>query len=139
MDTNALVNAQLDGGSRLLTALHDAGVVTTVAFWAKLTEARDWNLYVASPVVETDEGELEAYRKMTSILSQHEEFGVDIDDVLIIDVEDGMAVEAAEVVKSKVTNGKPYTGITRFKGYTLGGLEIDGAYIYPPPRASVTA
>ncbi len=139
MDPNALVNAQLDGGSRLIAALNDAGVEIASAFWAKLTEARDWNLYVASPAVETDKGSLDAYRKLTAILSQHEEFGVDIDDVLIIDVEDGMAVEAAEVVKSKVTNGKSYTGITRFKGYTLGGLEIDGAYIYPPPRAPVTA
>ncbi len=139
MDTNALVNAQLDGGSRLITALNDAGVEITSAFWAKLTEAPDWNLYVASPAVETDNGSLEAYRKLTSILSQREEIGVDIDDVLIIDVEDAMAVEAAEVVKEKVVNGKPYTGVTRFRGPVFGGLEIDGAYIYPPPRTVVTA
>ena len=26
-----------------------------------------------------------------------------------------------------------------FRGAQLGGLSIDGAYIYPPPRAAVTA
>lgn len=139
MDSNALVNGQLGSGLRLVAALGDAGVDIVAAFWAKLTEAPGWSLYLASPVVDTKAGSLGAYGSLLRTLVRRPELEIDSDDVLFIDVDDSMAVEAAEVVKSKVINGKPYTGITRFKGDTLGGLEIDGAYIYPPPRAPVTA
>ncbi len=139
MNSNALVNSELDAGSRLITALSDGGMEIVVAFWTKLTEAPGWSLYLASPVAETDAESINPYRKLTTILSEHQELGIDIDDVLIIDADDAMAVQAADILKSKLTNGKPYTGITRFKGFTLGGLEIDGAYIYPPPRAAVSA
>lgn len=139
MDSNVLVNNQLDGGSALIAALHNAGLEITAAFWAKLTEAPDWSLYLASPAVETREGSLSAYGTLLRVLVQRPELEIDSDDVLFIDLDDSMAVEAVEVVKSKVVNGKPFTGVTRFRGPVFGGLEIDGAYIYPPPRAAVTA
>ena len=57
-----------------------------------------------------------------------------------------MAIAAAEFIKPKLATGpfavpnpKPYLGMTRYSGKVFGGLEIDGAYIYPPPRAPVTA
>lgn len=139
MDSNALVNGQLDGGSRLLAALSDAGVEIVVGFWTKLTEASGWNLYLASPAVETKEGSHRAYGSLLRILTQMPELEIDSDDVLFVDVDDAMAVEAVAVVKPKDANAKPYTGVTRFRGSVFGGLEIDGAYIYPPPRTAVTA
>ena len=139
MDSNALVNSEIDAGSRLIAALTDGGMDIVVAFWTKLTEAPEWSLYLATPVIETDTESVNPYRKLVTILSEQQGLGIDIDDVLIIDADDSMAVEAAEVVKSKVVNGKPFTGVTRFRGPVFGGLEIDGAYIYPPPRTAVTA
>ena len=44
MDSNALVNDQLDSGTTLIQALRASGVEITVAFWAKLKDESDWNL-----------------------------------------------------------------------------------------------
>ena len=33
-----------------------------------------------------------------------------------------------------VRNPKPYSGMTRFGGSSLGGISVDGAYIYPPSQ-----
>ncbi len=146
MDSNILVNDQLESGTVLIDALRATGVEVSVAFWAKMADESDWNLYLASPAVEVDEEETDAYRKLRMILSQKPELGIDLFDVTFVDLENSMAVAAAEFITPKsatgpfaIANPKPYPGMTRYGGRVFGGLEIDGAYIYPPPRAAVTA
>ncbi len=146
MDTNILVNDRLESGTVLIDALREVGVEVSVAFWAKLADESDWNLYLASPAVEVDEEETKAYCMLRMILSSKPELGIDLFDVTFVDLDNSMAVAAAEVIKPKaatgpfaVANPKPYPGMTRYGGKVFGGLEIDGAYIYPPPRTAVTA
>ena len=146
MNSNALVNDRLDCGAALIEALRRSGVLIVAAFWAKLAEESDWNLYLVTPAVEDDEQETNWYRNLQSVLGQRPELGIDLFDVIFIDTDNSMAIAAAEVIKSKsatgpfaVANPKPYPGMTRYGGKVFGGLEIDGAYIYPPPRAAVTA
>lgn len=138
MDSNAMVNSELDGGAAFLEELRAEGVEVTVAFWAKLADACNWTLYVASPAFDRD-NDLSAYGVLQKIFADGPAFGVEFFDVQTVEPNYSMAVEAAEVVRAKAATPRPYMGVTRFRGSVLGGYEIDGAYIYPPPRASVTA
>ena len=136
MDSNALVNDRLACGAKLVEAIRTAGLDITAAFWAKRSDLRDWSLYVASPARDA-EGEaerVEAYRTLQAVVARRPELGIDLSDIRFVRASQSMAVAAAEFV-----NPKPYAGVTRFSGSTLGGMEIDGAYIYPPPRAAVSA
>jgi len=139
MDSNAVVNTQLDGGAEFLKALRAEGVEVTVAFWAKLSEGYSYSLYIASPAFGDDNEKLFAYGVLQKIFADGSAFGIELFDVRTVRVDHCMAVAAAEVVRPKSAKAKVYDGATAFRGEKLGGYEIDGAYIYPPPRAAVTA
>ncbi|MDQ6433314.1 hypothetical protein RB623_04535 [Mesorhizobium sp. LHD-90] len=53
MDKTPLVGPDFDGGRDLLEALERAGLPIAVAAWLNLREAFDWQLYLASPDVQT--------------------------------------------------------------------------------------
>ena len=53
MDKTPLVGPDFDGGRNLLEALERAGLPIAVAAWLNLREAFDWQLYLASPDVQT--------------------------------------------------------------------------------------
>jgi len=140
-----MVIEQIDQGAALIEALRKDDFETAVAFWAKLSDGQNYHLYLALPVVSVA-GEFNAYLAVQRKLRQMPELGLDPLEVRVLDPQDSMAVAAAEILKPKVAvgpfavaNPKPYPGMTRYGGSKLGGMEIDGAYIYPPPRAAVTA
>jgi len=67
-------------------------------------------------------------------------------DVKVLGLNYSLTLAALAVTKRKVPaspyavrNKKPYSGITRFGESTLGGLSIDGDYIYPPLQPDVSA
>lgn len=142
MDQDTMVDVSLHGGWRLIDSLVGQGFRIDAAFWARLSDEEKWILYLASPVVDPavdNDGLREAYRLIHDVLRSAPEWGIDPFRVIVLGVEHPMAKAAADLVKSKVATGpfavpnpKPYRGITRFNGRSLGGHYIDGAFIYPP-------
>jgi len=140
-----VVSEQTESGRRLIQALAAAGFEVRLAFWAKPTDEGKWFLYLASQVVD-EKGPLAAYRLVHDVLRKMPDPWIDLLDVKVVGLSDSLAEAALAVTKPKarsspyaVQTPKPYPGMTRFGGSTLGGLSIDGAYIYPPLQPDVSA
>ena len=144
MGQDALVMGELDGGRELVERLTRAGFDVSLAFWLKETDAGQWYLYLSSPVFD-DKGPAVAYRIVMPIVEGMPELGIDPFSIKVVGVNDSIATAARAVIKPRipdspfaVKNPKPYAGMTRFAGATLGGVSIDGAYIYPPSRSGTS-
>jgi len=145
MDHDTVVSEQTESGKRLIQALTAAGFGVRIAFWAKPTDEGKWFLYLASPVVD-EKGPLAAYRLVHDVLRKMPDPWIDPLDVKVVGLNDSLTEAALAVTKPKaptspyaVRNPKPYPGMTRFGGSTLGGVSIDGAYFYPPTQPDVSA
>jgi hypothetical protein len=137
MDQNTMVNVNLAGGWRLIDALVGRNFKIDVAFWARLSGEDKWILYLASPEVD-QRGLGWCYRLIHAILHDAQEWGIDPFTVSVLEAGNPMAQAAVDLVKPKVAtapstspNPKPYRGITPFRGGSLAGIRVDGAYIYP--------
>jgi hypothetical protein len=145
MDQDTGVNEQTESGKRLIQALVANGFEVRLAFWAKPTDEGKWFLYLASPVVD-EKGPTAAYRLIHDVMRKVPDPWIDPLDIKVVGLNDSLTEAALAVTKPKVPtspdavrNPKPYPGMVRFGGSTLGGVSIDGAYIYPPPQPDVTA
>ena len=145
MDHDAVVSEQTESGKRLIQALLADGFEVRLAFWAKPTDEGKWFLYLASPVVD-EKGPTAAYRLIHDVMRKVPDLWIDPLDVKVVGLNDSLTEAALAVTKPRVPAGpyavqnpKPYPGMTRFGGSTLGGVSIDGAYIYPPLQPDVSA
>jgi hypothetical protein len=143
MDQDAMVTANLAGGWRLIEALYGHGFTIDVAFWARLSSDNRWVFYIASPTVD-ERGLRSSYSLIHGIIRHAPEWGIDPFSVILLGVDNPMAKAAMEILKPKVGNGagletnrKPYRGVMPYRGSSLGGSYIDGAYIYPPWEAGL--
>lgn len=139
MDQNSVVNGQTECGNRLIAALAAAGFDVQVAFWAKPTDEGKWFLYLSTPIVD-EQGPAAAYRLVHRILRQTPDLWIEPLAIRVVGLNDSLAKAASELAQPTVPesplavrNPKPYPGMTQLDGSTLGGVSIDGAYIYPPP------
>jgi hypothetical protein len=143
MDQDTVVSEQTESGKRLIEALSAAGFEVRVAFWAKPTDEGKWFLYLASPVVD-EKGPTAAYRHVYNVMRKIPDLWIDPLEVRVVGSKDSLTEAVLAATKPKVPdspfgvrNPKSYPGMTRFGGSTLGGVSIEGAYIYPPqPGAS---
>jgi hypothetical protein len=135
MDQDTVVSEQTDSGRRIIEALAADGFDVRVAFWAKPTDEGKWFLYLASPIVD-DKGPAAAYRLVHRIMRALPDLWIDPLEIRVVGVHDSIAEAALEVTNR---NPKLYPGMTRFGDSTLGGVSVDGAYIYPPPQPGVSA
>jgi hypothetical protein len=131
---------QIDSGKRLIEALAAEGVEVRVAFWANPTEEGRWFLYIASTLVD-EKGPAIAYRLVHGTMRKTPDLWIDPLEIRVIGMNDSLAEAALEVIKPKVPdspfavrNPKPYPGMRRFGGSSLGGTSVDGACIYPPSQ-----
>src|SRR5438105_4103713 len=67
MDTNTLVENQIDYGKRLIEDLPRHGFEVATAFWLHATEDDRWSFYIVSPLVDS-EGPLQAYRRLNPLV-----------------------------------------------------------------------
>jgi hypothetical protein len=137
MDKDALVTEQAASGDQLIRALAADGFETRVAFWAKPTDEGKWFLYLASPTVD-DQGPTAAYHLVHRAIRQMPDLWVEPLEVRVLRINDSLTEAALEVIKPKtsfapspIRHLRLYHGLTPFRGDSLGGLSIDGAYIYP--------
>jgi len=131
MDQATLVNEQIEGGSRLIEQLGRDGFPISAAFWLFTSEADQWFLYLASPLVD-EKGIREGYNIVHPAIRRMPGLGVDPLEVELIGVNDPLA----EAVSS-LLDRHPAPMATRVRGRYLGDVFIEQAYIYPPirPRA----
>ena len=133
-----MVSANLSGGWHLIDALIGRDFKIDAAFWAKLSGEEKWVLYLASPKVD-EFGPRESYQLIHTVLRDAPEWGIDPFAVIVLGTNNPMARAAADFIKPKTVSGpfavpnpKPYRGVTRYGGSSLGGIQVDGVYIYPP-------
>lgn len=67
MATTALVDRDLDIGRKILAALAKAGITVNVAFWANVPQISEWQLFIATPLVDS-EGPKSAYERVLRTL-----------------------------------------------------------------------
>ena len=150
MAQDAMVMDRLvESGNQLIEAIRNLGLEIAVAFWAKPTDEEMWFLYLASSTVDVA-GAAAAYRIVHGAMDDRPELGIDLFDVRVISDKDSMAIAAAAEIRPKGQNGdsagtsprrlKRMSNYgTRYAGLSLGGVNIDGAYIYPANPPVVTA
>ena len=141
MVENTVVTEQTENGKRLIEVLATAGFEVQVAFWAKPTEEDKWYLYLASPFV-GEKGGTMAYRFVFDLLRKNPDLWIDPFEIKLIDMNDSLTAAALSALRSRFANtpfakasSSPSPGMTQIGGSTLGGMSIDGAYIYPPSQA----
>ena len=83
MDTETLVEFQIDAGQRLLVQLLRDGFRVKTSFWAKTAEEGIWFLYVASPIVE-EKGLAGAYRDLQSSLQRLQGIPLSLSEIKLI-------------------------------------------------------
>jgi hypothetical protein len=62
MDTDTLVESQIEDGQKFLARLTEEGFKVTAACWVKPSEDEGWTLYIATPMVD-ERGPIETYRE----------------------------------------------------------------------------
>jgi hypothetical protein len=137
MDQSTLLTEQLEEGRRFVQEVVSHGIEVPVAFWAKLTDEGGWHLYLCLPLRDR-EGPKAAYRAVQDIVRQMPDLGIDPFEIRVLRSDDSLTEGALAAIRPRVPDDpfavrspRPYAGITNYRGSTLGGIEVDGAYIYP--------
>jgi hypothetical protein len=126
MDTETLVENQIEDGQRLIDQLSRDEFEVLVAFWLKTSEDGTWQLYIASPSVDTCK-RVEVYRKVYASLNRLEQSCVRPSDLSLISGTTQIA-QAAIQIRDRHPGQTPI----RYHGKRLGNITIEEAYIYPP-------
>jgi hypothetical protein len=132
MDTDTLVEEQIEEGRELLIRLDHDHFDVTASFWLKTSEEERWILYIASSMV--DRGLSAAYREVYGLLHSMESPWISMSDVKLISPTHPIAVEVLEN-----QHRYPPRIPTRMRRPRLGGVGIDEVCIYPPPGSETAS
>jgi hypothetical protein len=125
MDTELLVDDQIDDGQWLIEQLVKDEFEVSAAFWLKRSEDALWRLFIASPLADT-ENRGRAYDKIYKALDGISNSSVTPLDINLIDDKNPIAQSAIEL-RDRRSAKTP----TKYHGRRLGTLSIQEAYIYP--------
>ncbi len=134
MDTELLVDNQIDDGQRLLAQLNRDGFRVTAAFWARTAGEGLWHFYIASPAVDVEKVG-DSYRTLYASLRKIPEPWFSLLQVKLIPPQHPLAVAAAALRDRSPGGRLP----TRYRGKLLGSPEIEEAYIYPRTESLLTS
>jgi hypothetical protein len=133
MDQSTLVEMQIEDGRRLLERLVGEGIPVTAAAWLKESETGQWFLYVVTPLVGEDGATRPAYRRVNAVVRHMQPpFGINPLEIKLV----GPGSPVGEALRD-LPGRYPGPSLLRYGGAHLGGLSIDGAYVYPLIVASV--
>ncbi|HVS36332.1 MAG TPA: hypothetical protein VMS17_12250 [Gemmataceae bacterium] len=133
MDQAILVEPQVTDGRRVLERLRAEAVPVTAAAWVKESEGGPWYFYMVTPLVSEDIGVRPAFRRIGPLIRQMPQpCWVDSLEIKVVapDSDVGKAIR-------EVAGRRPGPIPTPYGSIRLGGLSIDGAYVYPPVAAAV--
>lgn len=128
MDTDTLVEDQIEDGRKLIDLLAQKDLDVTAACWVKTSEEGRWFFYITSKLVE-EEGLAAAYRKVYGVLQLIESTWVSMSDVKLIGRGNPIAKDVLDIYRRY-----PARIPTRYRRPELGDVAIEEAYIYPKPE-----
>ncbi|HEY3787429.1 MAG TPA: hypothetical protein VGL71_01185 [Urbifossiella sp.] len=132
---DVLVREQIEGGQELLDFLSADGIEVTAAFWAKETECDLWDLYIASPLIQ-ERGIAEAY----GIILGKVRLLPDPFEIKLVSPTDSIAKAANQISPRSAANSAAARRPPKYYDVaSLGGIGVDGAYIYPLPDPAPAA
>jgi hypothetical protein len=132
MDTELLVDNQIEDGRRIVAQLVDAAIDVTVAFWIKTSDEGLWFLYIGSKLLDSTTTS-DAYRRVYSCLSQIPDVAVGLSEIKLVNPTSPIARDAIAI-----RDRRPARLPTRYHGNHLGNVSIEEAYIYPPATGPMT-
>jgi hypothetical protein len=131
MDKTTLVESDIEAGLRAVKAIEVAGLPIAVAMWLRLHDSYKWELYIASPDVETH-GPTTVNRFIDRILNAIKS-PISLGDVTVVNTTNHFVNKVS--LLSIVTEGRStrFTvagDLLRFGNCTFDGVEIDEGVIY---------
>jgi hypothetical protein len=125
VDSIELVDFQIDAGRRIIAQLVNDGFDAKAVFWVKTAEEGWWFLYIATPIVE-QKGLAHAYRTLQASMQKLQGIPLSLSDIKLIGADNPITKDIQAIL-----DRYPGRMATRFGGKQLGGMTIEGAYIYP--------
>jgi hypothetical protein len=132
MDSVPLVENKIDAGRRLLDRLGEKGIVVRAACWVKPVDRDRWSLYIATPSVK-ERDTLPAYRQINPVLRSLGDDWITSSDVVVVGEEHPLVQDARDVLRHfphRTPIGSPR--------FLLGGIPVEGLYVYPLGQVEVT-
>jgi hypothetical protein len=124
MDTAALVDRDLEIGRKILETLARAGIAVNVALWAHIPQISEWQLFIATPLVDT-KGHRSAYDRVLRAL-QNSGINGDLPWRRIF-----LRSPKDPILKSLEKQSRAYTGeAVRVLNESIGDRFVEDAYIY---------
>jgi hypothetical protein len=126
MDSNTLVDQQVEDGRKLITTLRSEGFPVVAAGWLQESDGGQWFLYIASPEVDAN-GHKAAYGALNAIYRK-------IGPLWVRPLEIKLVGADHPVAKAVEDFSRRYPGpvSTRLSEGQLGGVPIDQALVYAP-------
>jgi hypothetical protein len=132
MGEELLVKEQIDAGAEFVRDFNDY-VAVSVACWVIPADSDNLFLYVASD--DLDDSNIHvAYGEVLRRLSGKGSQRLDPFQIKLVNSSDPVARDAIQI-----RDRYPTMRLTRYHGTLIGGINIDGAYIYPPLSAMKSA
>ena len=124
MGQELLVNEQIDDGEAFVRDFGDY-VPVSAAFWVNPADSDKWYLYIASDDIDDSNFDI-AYVEVLRRINRQKYPWLDPFRIKLVNSVDSVARDAIEI-----RDRYPANIPTQYNRSSLGGLGIDGAYIYP--------
>jgi hypothetical protein len=124
MDKATLVEPAIEAGKKLIVGLDEERFDVRAAFWFYREESEEWRLYIATPLVK-QVGPRAAYSKILEVLKKKNIQDIDLSNVTVVDVTDGLVT----ILRYAVHTGREISDIA-FNGNSVNGVYIRAAHIY---------
>ena len=132
MDQDTLVDMQIQDGRRLLERLSGEDFPVTAAGWLKESEGGPWLFYLVTPLVGEDGVKRPTYLRLGAVLRRMPQpFWVDPMEITVVAPDSALGKAIRDIATRRPGPVPMPYGSTR-----LGGLSVDGAFIYPPAAAT---
>jgi len=125
MGAELLVKEQIEAGEDFVQEFNDY-VPVVAAFWVNTAESDEWFLYIASDEIDDHNIDV-AYGEVLRRLGSRSSQWLHPFRVKLVNSHDPTAREAMAI-----RDRYPVKTPTHYHGTSLGGMSIDGAYIYAP-------
>ena len=125
MDTDTLVDLEIEEGAKLIAALRNRGFDVIVACWMKGDEEELWYLYIASSRAEGF-GLNDAYLDLHTVIRSTPDLAIDPFKVRMIGPSNPLVAPINALRRRMPAPISTRLGLTQF-----AGRAIEGAYVYP--------
>ncbi len=128
MDTDALVENQIDSGQALLTQLAEVGIDVSAACWVRPAEDDRWTLYLSTPLVD-QKGPIAAYSEVLRVLRSLEGATLTASDISLVGENHPITGDVLSILRR-------HSGLvaSRAKRSLLGGAPVEEVYVYPAAK-----